>query len=802
MFLQDVSGVLSEQDDWEDKYDKELCQEEETLIYSIWANPSFLEFYQDTHAGLQDGPCWLSSVGRGTSGDKARNLQGVSPVPEEHMDDKPAAAALTGAPVEEWYCASLATVGKEARKTPASPLLSEQPTAVAESQAAAPHSPIAYNMALQDTDDCKMREVLHEALPAIQELSQQLAEHGDPAQSVGVVMAAAPPAAPQDSEPPLSGEPQREPSTATESPAAHKDEVAPSLPQPPAPDDAALPHLEPAGDNKRDYMDSTLSAESWHQDVSGVLSEQDDWEDKYDKELCQEEETLIYSIWANPSFLEFYQDTHAGLQDGPCWLSSVGRGTSGDKARNLQGVSPVPEEHMDDKPAAAALTGAPVEEWYCASLATVGKEARKTPASPLLSEQPTAVAESQAAAPHSPIAYNMALQDTDDCKMREVLHEALPAIQELSQQLAEHGDPAQSVGVVMAAAPPAAPQDSEPPLSGEPQREPSTATESPAAHKDEVAPSLPQPPAPDDAALPHLEPAGDNKRDYMDSTLSAESWHQDVSGVLSEQDDWEDKYDKELCQEEETLIYSIWANPSFLDFYQDTHAGLQDGPCWLSSVGRGTSGDKARNLQGVSPVPEEHMDDKPAAAALTGAPVEEWYCASLATVGKEARKTPASPLLSEQPTAVAESQAAAPHSPIAYNMALQDTDDCKMREVLHEALPAIQELSQQLAEHGDPAQSVGVVMAAAPPAAPQDSEPPLSGEPQREPSTATESPAAHKDEVAPSLPQPPAPDDAALPHLEPAGDNKRDYMDSTLSAESWHQVSPGCIAGSDHHEVL
>ncbi|XP_056182126.1 uncharacterized protein LOC130143467 [Falco biarmicus] len=339
---QDVSGVLSEQDDWEDKYDKELCQEEETLIYSIWANPSFLDFYQDTHAGLQDGPCWLSSVGRGTSGDKARNLQGVSPVPEEHMDDKPAAAALTGAPVEEWYCASLATVGKEARKTPASPLLSEQPTAVAESQAAAPHSPIAYNMALQDTDDCKMREVLHEALPAIQELSQQLAEHGDPAQSVGVVMAAAPPAAPQDSEPPLSGEPQREPSTATESPAAHKDEVAPSLPQPPAPDDAALPHLEPAGDNKRDYMDSTLSAESWHQGAPRFLSEEENWEHD-DIELCRAG-IIIYSIWVNPSFLEFCQEPRGGFQERQpdnTWPCSE------------------PRDEPEDEPGMAALPHAP-----------------------------------------------------------------------------------------------------------------------------------------------------------------------------------------------------------------------------------------------------------------------------------------------------------------------------------------------------------------------------------------------------------------------------------------------------------
>ncbi|XP_055649514.1 uncharacterized protein LOC129783604 [Falco peregrinus] len=636
---QDVSGVLSEQDDWEDKYDKELCQEEETLIYSIWANPSFLEFYQDTHAGLQDGPCWLSSVGRGTSGDKARNLQGVSPVPEEHMDDKPAAAALTGAPVEEWYCASLATVGKEARKTPASPLLSEQPTAVAESQAAAPHSPIAYNMALQDTDDCKMREVLHEALPAIQELSQQLAEHGDPAQSVGV------------------GAPR-------------------------------------------------------------FLSEEENWE-RDDIELCRAG-IIIYSIWVNPSFLEFCQEPRGGFQERQpdnTWPCSE------------------PRDEPEDEPALVELRIAAI-----------------------------------------PAGTEGLLGKTSDSRTND------------SKATFPRGSWSQDSGPLLRS------------KSDSKVRKRCTRFE-------DLSPSWTLLPAEWEQVRPRWqEQLEQAKAEWAAwgawSAGKDRQQPQDVSGVLSEQDDWEDKYDKELCQEEETLIYSIWANPSFLEFYQDTHAGLQDGPCWLSSVGRGTSGDKARNLQGVSPVPEEHMDDKPAAAALTGAPVEEWYCASLATVGKEARKTPASPLLSEQPTAVAESQAAAPHSPIAYNMALQDTDDCKMREVLHEALPAIQELSQQLAEHGDPAQSVGVVMAAAPPAAPQDSEPPLSGEPQREPSTATESPAAHKDEVAPSLPQPPAPDDAALPHLEPAGDNKRDYMDSTLSAESWHQVSPGCIAGSDHHEVL
>ena len=72
---------MSEEDNWEDDDDKELSQDKNITIHSIWVNPSFLELFQDPHAVPQDGPCWLSSVGRGAAEDTARDLQSMSPCP-------------------------------------------------------------------------------------------------------------------------------------------------------------------------------------------------------------------------------------------------------------------------------------------------------------------------------------------------------------------------------------------------------------------------------------------------------------------------------------------------------------------------------------------------------------------------------------------------------------------------------------------------------------------------------------------------------------------------------------------------
>ncbi|XP_055554134.1 uncharacterized protein LOC129734546 [Falco cherrug] len=200
-------------------------------------------------------------------------------------------------------------------------------------------------MALQDTDQCKMSGVLNEAVAAIQGLGQQLAEHWDPAQNVHVVMAPRPPSATQDSEsslpgkPPgeastaslvqeecedgehmasaMSGEHQGEASTAIFSPAAHEEDLASLLPQISL-DDAAIPHLDRAGEDKRGYMDSTLSAESWHQEQPGhsAIEEDKREDDDSGKELCQGEDIAIHSIMAHPSFLELFQDPRGGFQEG------------------------------------------------------------------------------------------------------------------------------------------------------------------------------------------------------------------------------------------------------------------------------------------------------------------------------------------------------------------------------------------------------------------------------------------------------------------------------------------------------
>ena len=41
---------MSEEDNWEDDDDKELSQDKNITIHSIWVNPSFLELFQDPHA--------------------------------------------------------------------------------------------------------------------------------------------------------------------------------------------------------------------------------------------------------------------------------------------------------------------------------------------------------------------------------------------------------------------------------------------------------------------------------------------------------------------------------------------------------------------------------------------------------------------------------------------------------------------------------------------------------------------------------------------------------------------------------
>ncbi|CAM9391108.1 unnamed protein product, partial [Bubo scandiacus] len=136
-------------------------------------------------------------------------------------------------------------------------------------QAPAPHSPTAYDTALQDTIQCLLSEFLAKVLAAVQGLDQQPVEQRTLAQSVDDVTARTP-VAPQVTEPPLAAEPLQEASTAPlkppacedgenaaspmsgahqgeastdiVSPAAHEDEVASPSPQNP-PAEAGTPHL-------------------------------------------------------------------------------------------------------------------------------------------------------------------------------------------------------------------------------------------------------------------------------------------------------------------------------------------------------------------------------------------------------------------------------------------------------------------------------------------------------------------------------------------------------------------------------
>ena len=179
---------------------------------------------------------------------------------------------------------------------------------------------------------------------------------------------------------------------------------------------------------------------------------------------------------------------------------------------------------------------------------------------------------------------------------------------------------------------------------------------------------------------------------------------------MSDEDNWEDDRDKELHQEENITVHSIWVNPSFLEFFQDPHAVPQDGPCWLSS---------AQNMNVLM------VATKPAAP--------------------------------------------------------QDSEFSLSGE--HQGEPNSASLVQEECEDGD-------YMASA-----------VSGDHQGEASTGIFSPAAQEEDLASLLFQISL-DDAAIPHLDPSGEDKRDYVDSTLSAEPWRQVSLEFVSGTDHHKLL
>ncbi|XP_040437361.1 uncharacterized protein LOC121082091 [Falco naumanni] len=156
-------GALAKLGCWEDISTKELSQEEDIKIHSIWVNPLFPE--------LLEGSCRPSSSGTHTAGVSAGNVQNASPAPTHPMDTEPAAAALAAAAEEEEQRSPLTPTEQEAAKAPAS-LFGKQGTAAQTgSQAPAPHSPTAHTVALQDAAQWDVSEVLHKR-PAEQQDSE------------------------------------------------------------------------------------------------------------------------------------------------------------------------------------------------------------------------------------------------------------------------------------------------------------------------------------------------------------------------------------------------------------------------------------------------------------------------------------------------------------------------------------------------------------------------------------------------------------------------------------------------------
>ncbi|XP_037230774.1 uncharacterized protein LOC119142173 [Falco rusticolus] len=145
-------GALSKLGCWEDISTKELSQEEDIKNHSTRVNPLFPE--------LQEGPCRPRSSGTHAAGVTAGHQQDASPDQARSTNTEPAAAALAAAAEEEEQRSPLAPTEQEAAKAPAS-LFSKQGTAAQTgSQAPAPHSPTAHTVALQDTAQWDISEVL------------------------------------------------------------------------------------------------------------------------------------------------------------------------------------------------------------------------------------------------------------------------------------------------------------------------------------------------------------------------------------------------------------------------------------------------------------------------------------------------------------------------------------------------------------------------------------------------------------------------------------------------------------------
>ncbi|CAM9391183.1 unnamed protein product, partial [Bubo scandiacus] len=343
-------------------------------------------------------------------------------------------------------------------EAPSSPVLSERATAAeAVCQAPAPHSPTAYDTALQDTIQCLLSEFLAKVLAAVQGLDQQPALGKRTAKVQADDGSEAPTAQPLPGPHPCGG-----------TGAAGRAPAAASLGRKAGPGQLKQQEGEQQcvvsqrqsrrpGLRLRQVMPHTrvTEKETDHQEIllplprkaaaprhapasqpAGAASTCPKLPGPHPRASAKEEEekdeilrgpsqaryvTILntrvnaepsqgrHIIWVNPFVLELFPDPHVdGPQDGPSRPSSTGIEAAGEAAGDLQSSSLTPAGPRDAEPAALAQ--------------------EEAPSSPVLSEQATAAeAVCQAPAPHSPTAYDTALQDTIQCLLSEFLAKVLAA---------------------------------------------------------------------------------------------------------------------------------------------------------------------------------------------------------------------------------------------------------------------------------------------------------------------------------------------------------------------------------------
>ncbi|CAM9394176.1 unnamed protein product, partial [Bubo scandiacus] len=676
----------------------------------IWVNPFVLELFPDPHVdGPQDGPSRPSSTGIEAAGEAAGDLQSSSLTPAGPRDAEPAALAQ--------------------EEAPSSPVLSERATAAeAVCQAPAPHSPTAYDTALQDTIQCLLSEFLAKVLAAP---AAQLDQTRRTGQALGKRTAKV--QADDGSEAPTA-QPLRGPHPCGGTGAAGRAPAAASLGRKAGPGQLkqqegeqqcvvsqrqsrrpslrlrqVMPHTR-VTEKETDHQEILLplprkAAAPRHAPASqpaGAASTCPKLPGPHPRASAKEEEekdeilrgpsqaryvTILntrvnaepsqgrHIIWVNPFVLELFPDPHVdGPQDGPSRPSSTGIEAAGEAAGDLQSSSLTPAGPRDAEPAALAQ--------------------EEAPSSPVLSERATAAeAVCQAPAPHSPTAYDTALQDTIQCLLRASAKEE--------------------------------------------------------EEKDEIL-------------------RGPSQARYVT--------------ILNTQVNAEPSQGRHI----------IWVNPFVLELFPDPHVdGPQDGPSRPSSTGIEAAGEAAGDLQSSSPTPAGPRDAEPAALAQEEAPSSP-VLSEQATAAEAVCQAPAlhSPtaydtalqdtiqcLLSEFLAKVLAAVQGLDQQPVEQRTLAQSVDDVTARTPV-----APQVTEPPLA--AEPLQEAST--APLKPPACEDGEnaaSPMSGAHQGEASTDIVSPAAHEDEVASPSPQNP-PAEAGTPHLALTAHNKGDAVASRLSQDS------------------